>query len=59
MRRHFPPCLEISARSENGEIMAIRQKQFRVEGVQFHPESIMTENGLQMAQNFFKKDVDN
>lgn len=51
----FPKCLEISARSENGEIMAIRHKQFKVEGVQFHPEAILTENGIKMLQNFFMK----
>jgi para-aminobenzoate synthetase component II len=51
----FPSCLEISARSDDGEIMAIRHKQFKVEGVQFHPEAILTENGRKMIQNFFKK----
>lgn len=51
----FPKCLEISARSENREIMAIRHKQFKVEGVQFHPEAILTKNGLKMLQNFFIK----
>ncbi|MFF2445658.1 anthranilate synthase component II [Neobacillus sp. NPDC058068] len=51
----LPPCLEISARSEDGEIMAIRLKHYTVEGVQFHPESIMTKNGLQMLENFFTK----
>lgn len=51
----LPSCLEISAKTENGEIMAIRHKQFPIEGVQFHPEAILTENGLQMIQNFFTK----
>lgn len=49
----FPSCLEVSAKTEYGEIMAIRHKQYPIEGVQFHPEAILTENGLQMIQNFF------
>ncbi len=51
----LPDCLEISAKSEDGDIMAIRHKEFNVEGVQFHPEAILTENGLNMIQNFFNK----
>jgi para-aminobenzoate synthetase component II len=50
----FPNCLEISARTADGEIMAIRHKKFKVEGVQFHPESILTESGMRMVCNFFK-----
>ncbi|MDN4493526.1 anthranilate synthase component II [Ureibacillus aquaedulcis] len=49
----LPSCLEVSAKTEDNEIMAIRHKQFPLEGVQFHPEAILTENGLQMIQNFF------
>lgn len=51
----LPDCLEISAKSEDGEIMAIRHKEFRVEAVQFHPESILTESGLLMIGNFFNQ----
>lgn len=49
----FPQCLEITARTEDGEIMALRHKQYKVEAVQFHPEAILTEKGLEMLQNFF------
>ncbi|MCM3388442.1 aminodeoxychorismate/anthranilate synthase component II [Ureibacillus chungkukjangi] len=51
----LPSMIEISAKTECGEIMAIRHKHFHVEGVQFHPEAILTENGLKMIQNFFTK----
>jgi para-aminobenzoate synthetase component II len=50
----LPPCLEITAKSEDGEIMAIRHKQYKIEGVQFHPEAILTEHGLEMLRNFIK-----
>ncbi len=49
---YLPACLEVSARSERGEIMGIRHRYFPIEGVQFHPESIMTAEGKTLLQNF-------
>ncbi|GEN34547.1 MULTISPECIES: aminodeoxychorismate/anthranilate synthase component II [Aneurinibacillus] len=51
-RETLPDCLEITAETAEGEIMALRHREFPVEGVQFHPESIMTEHGKQLLQNF-------
>ena len=48
----LPQCLEISAWTEQGEIMGLRHRKFRIEGVQFHPESILTEAGKNLLQNF-------
>jgi len=48
----LPDCLEISAWTEDGEIMGIRHRKHRVEGVQFHPESILTHSGANLLQNF-------
>jgi anthranilate synthase/aminodeoxychorismate synthase-like glutamine amidotransferase len=48
----LPDCLEISAWTEDGEIMGIRHRKYRVEGVQFHPESILTNSGANLLQNF-------
>ncbi len=50
----LPDCLEVSAWTENGIIMGLRHRQFAVEGVQFHPESIMTEVGKDLLRNFLK-----
>ena len=50
----LPDCLEITAWTEDGEIMGVRHKTLRVEGVQFHPESILTEHGHALLQNFLK-----
>jgi anthranilate synthase/aminodeoxychorismate synthase-like glutamine amidotransferase len=51
-RDSLPDCLEISAWTEQGEIMGIRHRQYHIEGVQFHPESILTEAGKHMLHNF-------
>jgi anthranilate synthase component 2 len=51
-RESLPACLEISAQTEDGEIMGVRHRHFAIEGVQFHPESIETEHGHQLLQNF-------
>ena len=47
-----PSVLEVSARSESGIIMGVRHREYAIEGVQFHPESIMTQHGHQLLQNF-------
>lgn len=48
----LPDCLEITARSDKGELMGVRHKSLPVEGVQFHPESIMTPEGVTLLKNF-------
>ena len=53
-RESLPDCLEITAWTDDGEIMGVRHKTLPVEGVQFHPESILTEYGHEMLANFLK-----
>ena len=51
-RESLPDCLEITAWTDDGEIMGVRHKQFQIEGVQFHPESILSEHGHALLKNF-------
>jgi anthranilate/para-aminobenzoate synthase component II len=51
-RESLPDCLEVTAETEEGEIMGLRHRQLPIWGVQFHPESILTEHGHTMMQNF-------
>ncbi len=53
-RETIPDCLEITAWTEDGEIMGVRHKTLAIEGVQFHPESILTEHGHELLDNFLK-----
>ncbi len=55
MRDGLPDCLEVSAWTENGIIMGLRHRQYPIDGVQFHPESIMTEIGKDLLRNFIDR----
>jgi anthranilate synthase/aminodeoxychorismate synthase-like glutamine amidotransferase len=53
-RQGLPDCLEITAWTDDGEIMGVRHRQLQVQGVQFHPESFMTEKGKELLANFLR-----
>jgi len=53
-RSNLPACLEISAETAEGEIMGLRHRTLGIEGVQFHPESILTASGKDLLRNFLK-----
>ena len=53
-RDSLPACLAITAEADDGEIMGLRHRSLRVEGVQFHPEALLTEHGHKMLQNFIQ-----
>ena len=54
-RASLPSCLEVTAWTDDGEIMGVRHKEFDVEGVQFHPESILSEHGHALLKNFLER----
>lgn len=54
-RDTLPDCLEITAWVDDGEIMGVRHKDFAIEGVQFHPEALLTEHGHDMFRNFLEQ----
>ncbi|HNQ89073.1 MAG TPA: aminodeoxychorismate/anthranilate synthase component II [Verrucomicrobiota bacterium] len=53
-RESMPSCLEIAAETDEGEIMGVRHRELPVHGVQFHPESILTEHGRELLANFLR-----
>ncbi len=53
-RTSLPDCLEVTAWTADGEIMGVRHREFAIEGVQFHPESILTEHGHALLKNFLE-----
>jgi anthranilate synthase/aminodeoxychorismate synthase-like glutamine amidotransferase len=56
-RATLPACLEVTAESEDGEIMGVRHRELALEGVQFHPESFLTEHGHALLKNFLQREA--
>ena len=54
-RSSLPDCLEVTAWTDDGEIMGVRHKEYDIEGVQFHPESILSEHGHALLKNFLQR----
>ncbi|MDX1737891.1 MAG: gamma-glutamyl-gamma-aminobutyrate hydrolase family protein, partial [Alphaproteobacteria bacterium] len=54
-RESLPDCLEVTAETEDGVIMGVQHRDFEIHGVQFHPESIASESGHDLLNNFLKK----
>jgi anthranilate synthase component 2 len=54
-RASLPACLEVTAWTDDGEIMGVRHKEYDIEGVQFHPESILSEHGHALLKNFLER----
>lgn len=50
----LPACLEVSARAEDGDLMGLRHREWPLEGVQFHPESVLSERGMELLANFLR-----
>jgi para-aminobenzoate synthetase component 2 len=57
--REIPDFFEITARTDQNEIMGLRHKDYHIEGVQFHPEAILTEMGMELLDNFFQATKEN
>lgn len=54
-KENFPECLEITAESDEGQIMAMKHKEYDIHGIQFHPESVLTTEGRTMLKNWLEK----